>query len=277
MTEHRPAVKKGIKRRLLAEAGGKCANPGCTNTRVHIHHIMEWHIYGSHDPADMIAVCPSCHDEIHHGRLGIPDETLYAWKQLQRQASSDSTTQLYVEPAQKLEILCGSITLSTNRTGNKLVAFKLSNASRLGFKIEDNDMLLVNLQLNDRWGIPTLKVTDNRVRVAKDESVTFEVRNGRVIVTAPASDRYISQSSLLKMRAVEPNFASGGRLTILDTEVIAPGKVKILGMWPSPEVSVVITELGVSFVSPSWPTARTFYNGTFEINDNYASVFGFGP
>ncbi len=275
VSEHRPAVKKGIRRRLLEEAGGKCANPGCTNTRAQVHHIMEWHIYGTHQPEDMIAVCPSCHDEIHHGRLGISDETLYAWKKLQRVGNSPRTTQLVVEPTRYVDILCGSMTLKTEQSDDKLVAFQLSNSNRLGFKVEDTDTLLLNVSLQDRQGKLTLKVTDNRVRVSNDESITFEHRMGRVLVTAPICDRYISTHCLLAMREVEPDFASGDRIVILDAEVIAPGRIKVLGIWHEGDKFIVITALGVNFVSPGRPRAMPMRNGTIQISRFYRSVFGF--
>jgi hypothetical protein len=76
MAEHRPAIKRGIRKRLLREAGGKCANPGCMNVRAQIHHIMEWYIYGTHDPNHMIAVCPTCHDEIVMPPARLPTTTV---------------------------------------------------------------------------------------------------------------------------------------------------------------------------------------------------------
>jgi hypothetical protein len=250
MADHRPAIKKGIRRRLLVEAGGKCANPGCVNGRPEIHHIMEWHVYGTHDPKDMIAVCPTCHDEIHHGRLGISDETLYEWKKLSRPKRAFHNDQLTPEPASRVQVICGSVALVTNST--ELIAFELANSNRMGFRVEDDDMLLVNLRIEDLRGNLVLKVTDNRVRVLKHELVTFERRVGRVLVTAPTSDLFISPTTLAAMRAADPNFAADGRLTILDAQVIAPGAIKVLGVWESQEGAIVITNSGVNIVLPGW-------------------------
>jgi hypothetical protein len=69
MAVHRPKVTEEVKNRLRTEARGKCANPGCSNVRAHIHHIREWAVYKTHDDQHMIAVCPACHDAIHHGAL----------------------------------------------------------------------------------------------------------------------------------------------------------------------------------------------------------------
>jgi hypothetical protein len=271
---HRPMVKKGVRRRLLNEAGGKCANPGCPNTRAQIHHIMEWHIYGTHDPKDMIAVCPTCHEEIHHGRLGISDETLYEWKKLRRTEQQFHTDQLSPEPSPRLQIICGSVCLMTTNT--ELIAFELTNSNRLSFRVEDGDLLLVNLQIESRRGSLVLKVTDNRVRVSKDESVTFERRQGRVLVTAPASDLYVSPGTLAAMRAVEPDFAADGRLTILDAEVVAPGAVRVLGIWEARNGAIVITNWGVRLRLPGWDKPSGARNLTIQLTGPVTSkVFGF--
>ena len=121
-----------LKAALKAKAGGKCANPGCTNWRTHIHHIKKWAVYHTDNPLDMIAVCPTCHDQIHHGTLVINDDTIYRWK-AQLRPSQPTSTVLFVEPAKIFEVLCGSVLLKT--AGQALVAFQLSNSNRFGFRI----------------------------------------------------------------------------------------------------------------------------------------------
>jgi hypothetical protein len=71
-------VPKSLKAQLIKQAGDKCANPGCSNWRVHLHHIQHWAVYKTHDGKHMIAICPSCHDAVHTS--GIDDEMLYRWK-----------------------------------------------------------------------------------------------------------------------------------------------------------------------------------------------------
>ncbi|MCZ2108872.1 MAG: HNH endonuclease [Dehalococcoidia bacterium] len=88
MATHRPDVPNQLKKRLRATAGGKCANPGCSALRTHLHHIREWAAYAAHDESQMIAVCPACHDAVHHGSLTISDDTLFRWKHLRRPASA---------------------------------------------------------------------------------------------------------------------------------------------------------------------------------------------
>ena len=100
----RQKIRIELKRRLVQEAGGKCANPGCSHWRTHIHHIKHWHVYKAHNANHMIAVCPSCHDEIHHGG-GISDELLYEWKNIPRDHHADIAAHLYVEPSTEIRVL----------------------------------------------------------------------------------------------------------------------------------------------------------------------------
>src|SRR5918996_6078095 len=108
MPVHRPDFSNAAKKRLRAEAGHKCANPGCPNRRTHIHHIREWAVYQTHVEQHMIAVCPSCHDAIHHGEIPLDDAVLYRWKSIPR-GSGEIRSNIYVEPDRQPKLLLGSI------------------------------------------------------------------------------------------------------------------------------------------------------------------------
>lgn len=107
MTRNRTKVGKKVLEQLKREARGKCANPGCPTHRTHIHHIREWYVYRTHDAKHMIAVCPTCHDQIHHGDLSITDETIYRWKEFIRLGDAHRG-HLYIEPAGINKVLTGS-------------------------------------------------------------------------------------------------------------------------------------------------------------------------
>ena len=103
MAKRREKVPIRIKKTLIKESGNKCANPGCHNLRVHFHHIDGWAIYETNDEKTMIAVCPMCHDNIHHGKLPIDDDTLYSWKKIaQKPTDSINGKNLYVHNAKPL-------------------------------------------------------------------------------------------------------------------------------------------------------------------------------
>ncbi len=92
MAKQQRNVPKSLKAQLIKDAGDKCANPGCSNWRVHLHHIKHWVVYKTHDGKHMIAICPSCHDAVHTSGSMM-------------KRSTDGKTYL-VRPRTKSEITC---------------------------------------------------------------------------------------------------------------------------------------------------------------------------
>src|SRR3990172_756826 len=218
MAPNRRDVSNTVKKRLRDEAGGKCANPGCPTPRTHLHHIREWAVYETHDAAHMIAVCPTCHDAIHHGDLPITDETIYRWKGITR-PDTTQRTHLYIEPGQTTKILLGSIAVSAS---DQVIVFQLADNNRLSFRIADRDILLVSLSIRRLNGRELLRVTDNHVRNNVQGEVTFRQIPGRVQVRVPATDNFIPSWILALMRRQEPQFAASGEITLLEMEVPRP-------------------------------------------------------
>lgn len=246
MAEAQRKIKPALKRLLIEKAGGKCANPGCSNWRVHIHHIKHWAIYKAHDAHDMIAICPSCHDAAHHGRLKITDELLYIWKDIVR-PDTPGSVHLYVEPAATLKILTGSLCIST--TNDQAAIFELSNSNHLKIRVLDNDLLQVSARLLDQVGNELLRVVENHVRVTKDQRISFDYRAGRARVTVPATDAFVPTWLVEQVRFQDAGYAADGRITALDIEVLRPGLVRVQGCWPDVNVGVVITDKALSFCS----------------------------
>ena len=247
MAKHRPDISNAIKEKLVVEAGNKCANPGCPTLRTHIHHIRQWHVYQSHDARHMIAVCPTCHDAIHHGALPIDDETLHRWKALTRSATS-VRDYLYVEPNSTIKLLLGTIAVAAPRNA---VVFELSAQNRLAFRIEDSDILLLNLALCSLSGKEILRVIDNHIEVAAQDAVVYERVPGHVRVTVPASEEYIQWWAVSKMRRHKPDFGSNGKVMALDLEVMRPGLVRVEGVWVAPGRAIIVTKEEFAFIRPN--------------------------
>ncbi len=57
----RPDVPAELRRRVLVEAGHRCAIPTCRQIPVDVHHIREWSKVKRHDFDNLIALCPTCH------------------------------------------------------------------------------------------------------------------------------------------------------------------------------------------------------------------------
>ncbi|MFE6766381.1 HNH endonuclease [Streptomyces sp. NPDC057689] len=61
MTGSRPAIPRELRRRVLIEAGHRCAIPTCRATPVEIAHITPWAKTKKHEFNNLIALCPNCH------------------------------------------------------------------------------------------------------------------------------------------------------------------------------------------------------------------------
>lgn len=240
----RPKIKKDMKEKLVQEAGMKCANPGCSNYRVHIHHIQEWAIYKTHDERHMIAICPTCHDEVHFGKLKIDDATIYQWKNIKR--TKNNRDQLFIEPDLDSKLLLGSIAF-TGPSG--LIVFELSNNSKLGFKLIDDDIFLVNLSILDLKNKEVLKIAENHVKYSLNDKIQYERRPGRIRVTTSNTLNFVPLWSLPQMLSM--NFTlDKGILTLLDIEVLRPGLVKVEGFWAESNTVVIITDEKLAFIKP---------------------------
>ncbi len=272
-------IKAAQKRLLIDEAGGKCANPGCPNWRTHIHHVKHWAVYKVHDTKDMIAICPSCHEAAHHGRLRISDELLYGWKAVVRTKAPDSV-HIYVEPASELKFLTGSICIATKN--DQAAVFELSNSNHLKLRVLDKDLLQVGVRLQDLKGKEILRVVENHVRVIRDKSIWFDYHAGRARVTVPATDAFAPKWLIEQVRYQDPLFASDGRIVALDIEVLKPGLVRVQGCWPDGDVGVVITEKALSFCTrglrePVSMVGEGEGSVLMYVGPITTALFGFGP
>jgi len=63
--ETRPPIPTDIKRRVLVEAGHRCAIPTCRHIDVDVHHIIPWATCKKHEYENLIALCPNCHRRAH--------------------------------------------------------------------------------------------------------------------------------------------------------------------------------------------------------------------
>jgi 5-methylcytosine-specific restriction endonuclease McrA len=65
-------VPPRVRRFVFRRCGGRCSVPGCRSTRnLEIHHVRALSEGGSHDPANLILLCDSCHAAHHRGLIAI--------------------------------------------------------------------------------------------------------------------------------------------------------------------------------------------------------------
>ena len=102
----RPAIPAEIRRRVLVEAGHRCAIPTCRNIYVDVHHIIPYEKCQEHTYENLIALCPNCHRMVHEGR--IDTKSLLEYKRRLRFAH-DKFSQI------EIDVLCELASLPPNQ------------------------------------------------------------------------------------------------------------------------------------------------------------------
>lgn len=77
-TEPRPAIPSELRRRILVEAGHRCAIHTCQHPTTDLHHIVPWERCREHAYENLIAFCPNCHRRADAGE--IDRKALYMYK-----------------------------------------------------------------------------------------------------------------------------------------------------------------------------------------------------
>lgn len=73
----RPPIPANLRRRVLVEAGHRCAIPACRYIQVDIHHIIPWTKRKEHKYENLIALCPNCHTRADRGEIDRKSLRLY--------------------------------------------------------------------------------------------------------------------------------------------------------------------------------------------------------
>ena len=73
----RPAIPADLRRRVLVEAGHRCAIPTCRHIQVEVHHIVPWATCREHTYHNLIALCPNCHSRADRGDIDRKSLQLY--------------------------------------------------------------------------------------------------------------------------------------------------------------------------------------------------------
>lgn len=75
--ESRPPIPAELKRKVLVEAGHRCAIPTCRHVDVDIHHIKPWEKCKKHEYENLIALCPNCHSRADSGKIDRKSLRMY--------------------------------------------------------------------------------------------------------------------------------------------------------------------------------------------------------
>ena len=68
-SEERPPTPVELRRRVLVEAGHRCAIPTCRHIDVDVHHIVPWEQCKKHEYENLIALYPNCHRRADQGEI----------------------------------------------------------------------------------------------------------------------------------------------------------------------------------------------------------------
>ena len=94
MAEGRPPIPAELKRRVLVEAGHRCAIHTCRYIEVDIHHITPWATVKTHDYENLIALCSNCHRRADRGEIDRKALRLYKFN---LRTAHDKFSQLEVD------------------------------------------------------------------------------------------------------------------------------------------------------------------------------------
>ena len=77
MPDSRSPIPAEIRRRVLVEAGHRCAIPTCRYIEVDVHHIIPWSDCQAHEYDNLICLCPNCHRRAGKGEIDRKSLRLY--------------------------------------------------------------------------------------------------------------------------------------------------------------------------------------------------------
>jgi hypothetical protein len=73
----RPSIPAELKRKILVEAGHRCAIPTCRATTTEIAHIEPWSKVKEHRYENLIVLCPNCHTRFDKGEIDKKSVLMY--------------------------------------------------------------------------------------------------------------------------------------------------------------------------------------------------------
>lgn len=221
-----------------------------------LHHIREWAVYQTHDLQHMIALCPTCHEQVHRGQLRISDSELYAWKQQLRRSDGHSHTALYVAPSTDRKLYFGFVGVVV--TDRKSI-LQIASGNSVTVEFRDDDLLLVDVTLTSRGGTRLVRLTNGTFSTERVSDVRFLTRTGLVELTAPDTSPIVPRWVLNRLRTV-PGHSFGNRVVLFRATVIAPGRVLLEGLWAMHDRAIVATADAIFWVSRTHSEPIMFFS-----------------
>jgi len=127
----RPPIPSELKRKVLVEAGHRCAIPTCRYPITEIVHIIPWEQVKKHEYENLIALCSNCHGRADRGEIDRKSLRIYK-RILQRLTDRYDRFELVV--------------LNELRLGNPVIM--AGNMLLLIKNLMDTDLISINTKIN---------------------------------------------------------------------------------------------------------------------------------
>lgn len=232
-------INVDIRRELIEEVGGKCANPGCPSLITEFHHLDEWSIWKTHDSKRMIAICPNCHSYAHKRGTKLTNNELLQWKANAGKRNNTKAFPVFVTPSDETLFRFGNFKFKDNTK-----AFAVGS-SNIEITVDDNGVVFINIIMFDSNGETVVEVKSNTVITTRDD-VNFEVLlSGHIRVTTNLSNGIIPEWAVVNFK--ENNIQLPDSVTLLEIVVKAPGEVTVQGLIQTERKVYYITENKIYF------------------------------
>lgn len=267
VAKHRTKIPDDMRTRLIAEAGGKCANPGCPVRLVQIHHIHEWAVYETHDENFMVAVCAACHDAIHRGEIPLSDEVLLSWKSITRPPDV-ARGNFWVEPSESYpELWFGSFSFQSD-VSRPVIG--LSAHNRVELAVAGSEVLILDLVLTSADGVELIRMSHNTIKHQRRDGIYFHSMQGQAALTADEDAARLPKwvKNRIKVSIGGPDWPRNGKVQLFRAEVVRPGVARIGGLWVERDRAIV-ADRGLCFFSRTHPYPiihRARFEGTTRLS-----------
>jgi cytochrome c553 len=140
MAEGRPSIPAELRRRVLVEAGHRCAIPTCRQHPVDIEHIDDWARVKKHEFENLIALCPTCHRRKGNGANQIDRKSLRQYK-----ANLAVLNSRYGDIERRLIELYAGLLQQQSRTASEPLYFRLGvgTALQVMYLVQDGYLVRV--------------------------------------------------------------------------------------------------------------------------------------
>lgn len=141
-----------------------------------------------------------------------------------------------MQDARILKVQLGSIYATTEQ---RSLSCRFTEYNKVLFRIENDSIFLGDVEIKTLNGRRVLRIFNNQRRPTS-EQVQYQYQPRHVHVSAPLDPIFLPAWALESVRHHLPSYATDGRVTLLDMQLVGPNIVKMQGVWMSRDRGVVV-------------------------------------